>query len=55
MRGHLIAWDPVRGRKVWDVEHPAAWKFAALSPLEGAPGVEQADVGIGETWLGAKA
>jgi alcohol dehydrogenase (cytochrome c)/quinohemoprotein ethanol dehydrogenase len=29
--GHLIAWDPVRQQKVWDVQHPAAWNGGVLS------------------------
>ena len=30
-KGHLVAWDPVRQIKVWDVEHPAAWNGGVLS------------------------
>ena len=31
IRGHLIAWDPVAQKKVWDIEHPAAWNGGVLS------------------------
>ncbi len=31
VRGHLIAWDPVAKRKMWDVEHAAAWNGGVLS------------------------
>lgn len=31
VRGHLIAWDPVAQKKVWDVEHAAAWNGGVLS------------------------
>jgi alcohol dehydrogenase (cytochrome c)/quinohemoprotein ethanol dehydrogenase len=31
VRGHLVAWDPVQQRKVWDVEHAAAWNGGVLS------------------------
>jgi quinohemoprotein ethanol dehydrogenase len=31
VRGHLIAWDPVEQKKVWDVEHVSAWNGGVLS------------------------
>jgi PQQ-dependent dehydrogenase (methanol/ethanol family) len=31
VRGHLIAWDPVQQKKVWDVEHVSAWNGGVLS------------------------
>ena len=31
VRGHLIAWDPVAQKKVWDIVHPAAWNGGVLS------------------------
>jgi quinohemoprotein ethanol dehydrogenase len=31
VRGHLIAWDPLRQKRVWDVEHAAAWNGGVLS------------------------
>ena len=31
VRGHLVAWDPVQQKKVWDVEHAAAWNGGVLS------------------------
>ena len=31
VRGHLLAWDPVAQRKVWDVEHAAGWNGGILS------------------------
>jgi len=43
VRGHLIAWDPVRQRKVWDVEYPAAWNGGVLSTEGGL--VFQGDAG----------
>ena len=43
VRGHLLAWDPVRQRKVWDVEYPAAWNGGVLSTAGGL--VFQGDAG----------
>jgi quinohemoprotein ethanol dehydrogenase len=43
VRGHLIAWDPVHQRKVWDVEYPAAWNGGVLSTEGGL--VFQGDAG----------
>jgi PQQ-dependent dehydrogenase (methanol/ethanol family) len=43
VRGHLLAWDPVQQRKVWDVEHPAAWNGGVLSTDGGL--VFQGDAG----------
>jgi quinohemoprotein ethanol dehydrogenase len=31
VRGHLIAWDPVQQKKVWDVDHASAWNGGVLS------------------------
>ncbi|MEO8313710.1 MAG: PQQ-dependent dehydrogenase, methanol/ethanol family [Pseudomonadota bacterium] len=31
VRGHLIAWDPVKQMKVWDVAHASAWNGGVLS------------------------
>jgi PQQ-dependent dehydrogenase (methanol/ethanol family) len=31
VRGHLIAWDPIAQKKVWDIEYPAAWNGGVLS------------------------
>ena len=43
VRGHLIAWDPVQQRKVWDVTYPAAWNGGVLSTDGGL--VFQGDAG----------
>ena len=43
VRGHLLAWDPVAQKKVWDVEHPAAWNGGVLATAGGL--VFQGDAG----------
>jgi len=43
VRGHLIAWDPVGKKKVWDVVYPAAWNGGVLSTAGGV--VFQGDAG----------
>ena len=35
IRGHLLAWDPIAQRKVWDVEHPSGWNGGVLSTAGG--------------------
>jgi len=43
VRGHLLAWDPVRQKKAWEVEYPAAWNGGVLSTAGGL--VFQGDAG----------
>jgi len=31
VKGHLLAWDPVRQKQVWEVERPGAWNGGILS------------------------
>ncbi|MBZ5700913.1 MAG: PQQ-dependent dehydrogenase, methanol/ethanol family [Acidobacteriia bacterium] len=31
VKGHLVAWDPVRQKQVWEVERPAAWNGGILT------------------------
>lgn len=35
VRGHLIAWDPIAQKKVWDVTHAGAWNGGVLSTAGG--------------------
>src|SRR3546814_11254013 len=32
LKGRLIAWDPVRQKEVWRVEHAGPWNGGVLSP-----------------------
>jgi alcohol dehydrogenase (cytochrome c)/quinohemoprotein ethanol dehydrogenase len=43
VRGHLLAWDPVAQKKIWDVQYPAAWNGGVLSTAGGL--VFQGDAG----------
>lgn len=31
LKGHLIAWDPIRGREAWRVQHASSWNGGVLS------------------------